>query len=373
MIYFLILVISLYIFYLKIESFQSLFLKNVKEKFNNYETHNLSNYFKVNSSFNLENVDKSLGVKIIMPLKSKLKLGLTDNSNFIVISNILQKKIFIRNQIESNLIDLLEKCKKKDIDMVLTYENLLLSKQPDNLRFMCGFNYDYFIFYVSKDVLFDNFKKIKMNGPLKIGLKTKNGYDHLCFIQILNTYNIKFKNNDSKQKINGFHIQFFFDNEKALNEKMLFGKLDGIFKITGINNIYIEEIVKNMPIRFIELNYKDFENNNLLKYNYKKNYDTNIFYGIISKFNLINTIASRIILVTYKDNDYNKIYNIIEQIYDNIFYLKEELTQIDESIYNYILFNKILSPSEMCFIEKKINFHKAVRDFYIKKKLIEIK
>ena len=50
-------------------------------------------------------------------------------------------------------------------------------------------------------MLFDNFKKIKMNGPLKIGLKTKNGYDHLCFIQILNTYNIKFKNNDSKQKI----------------------------------------------------------------------------------------------------------------------------------------------------------------------------
>lgn len=371
MIYFLIFVISLYIFYLKLESFKK--ITNIKEKFNNYNSHDLNINFKINSSFSLDNLDKSTGVKIIVPLKKKIKLGFTDNSNFKSISNILQKKNFTHNEISLNLINLLDKCSKKEIDLVLTYENILLIRNQDKLRFVCGFSYDYFIFFVSKDVYFDNFKNIKMKKALKIGLKVKNDYEHMCFIEILKTYNIKFKNNDSNEKINGFHIELFFNDEKTLNKKILVGDIDGMFKITGINNIYIKELVKNIPIKFIELNYQDFKNNRLLKYNYKKDYDTNIFYGIISKFNLINTISSRIILVTYKENEYNKIYEFVKQIYENIFYLKEELTQINDTEYNYILYNKILNPIEMCFVLKNIHFHKAVKDYYIKKKFIEVK
>lgn len=203
-------------------------------------------------------------------------------------------------------------------DSVQSLNAFRRSNPFSNLRFIsaCYFEKAHFIVN-SLEIGVNSFPDLKNVDNFIVGVGEKNSGSHFNFtlMCLLNGINPKdFNSLDTNAK-----IKYKTGNLNLLMNDYKNGLINGLYLMTGNNNIYIKNLVKLTKSKFINL----YDNNSpLLKtvfknYFYKKFINLGDYYDEITEAENIPTISTRSILFTHDKTPNDLVYELTKKIYSN--------------------------------------------------------
>ena len=131
---------------------------------------------------------------------------------------------------------------------------------------------------------------------------------------------VVYKNGDLNNLLNQF-----FKNE-----------IQGIYLVTGSNNNYINNLVKKMAVKFIDITKNRetlFIDNSFNKYYYKKDIDLSNYYKDREEQGKIPSFGIRMILFTNDKTSDDIVYEITKQFYKKNYEFRRNVNSIDNKLY----------------------------------------
>jgi len=249
-----------------------------------------------------------------------------------------------------------------------------------NLRFITGMYFEMAHFIVNDytetetetestdDIIIDQFSDITKYKGLKIGVgEARSGSEFnfklLCLLNDIYPINIE-KEAEFKNQCAMYENTVYYVNDTINNifNKFINKEIDGIYLMLGTNNIYIENLVSLVNIKFIDL----LKNQTLLTnifndYFYKKKIDTSDYYTDAIRQKKINTIGNRVILFSNDKTPDDVVYTIVKTIYDNNHKFRNDPDQ---------LYTLDYEPIDMSYCRKEYLMHPGAEKYYKEVNLI---
>jgi parallel beta-helix repeat protein len=165
---------------------------------------------------------------------------------------------------------------------------------------------------------------------------------------------IVYKNGDLNTLLNQF-----FKNE-----------IQGIYLVTGSNNNFINNLVKKIDVKFIDVTQNSdslFIDNSFNKYYYKKYIDLSNYYKDTEEQGKIPTFGIRMILFTNDKTGDDIAYEVAKQFYQKNYEFRRNINYIDNKLYT-----NEYEPIDLAYSDELYTIHPGSRQFYIENNLISL-
>jgi TRAP-type uncharacterized transport system substrate-binding protein len=148
----------------------------------------------------------------------------------------------------------------------------------------------------------------------------------------------------------------------SIFNKFVNKEIDGIYLMLGANNVYIDNLVTLVDIKFIDL----LKNQTLLSdiysdYFYKKQINTSDYYSDPMRQKKINTIGIRVILFSNDTTPEKEVYDIVKTIYTKNHKFRNNSEQ---------LYTLEYEPIDMSYCRKEYIMHPGAEKYYKEVNLI---
>lgn len=165
--------------------------------------------------------------------------------------------------------------------------------------------------------------------------------------------NVVYKNGDINTLLNEF-----FRNE-----------IQAIYLVMGSNNNYINNLVKRLAVKFIDIsdNRALFIDNSFNEYYYKKDINLSDYYKDSEEQGKIPTFGIRMILFTNDKTSDDVVYEITKLFYQKNYEFRKNLNSIDNK-----LFTNDYEPIDLAYCNELYKMHPGARKFYLEKNLISL-
>ena len=165
--------------------------------------------------------------------------------------------------------------------------------------------------------------------------------------------NVVYKNGDINTLLNEF-----FRNE-----------IQAIYLVMGSNNNYINNLVKRLAVKFIDIsdNRALFIDNSFNEYYYKKDINLSDYYKDSEEQGKIPTFGIRMILFTNDKTSDDVVYEITKLFYQKNYEFRKNLNSIDNK-----LFTNDYEPIDLAYSNELYKMHPGARKFYLEKNLISL-
>ena len=325
------------------------------------------------------------GVKITMPIKKQITVGLNLNRNsYLTLGRIFKNYLNYKIVDTENCYDTLERIQLGQIDFGLCQsdivydaiygDNYFNNNKLKNLRGVCGLLNDYLFLIINtkrtrEDI--NTMEDIKnsfdiLNRNIIIGVD-QSGEEFNYLKTILTINNISYKN--INEEIKPQDIILINKKHDKLFDLFMEDKIDGIFTLGGINDIKINNIIQNKPYKFLDLNTDSNIADSFFNNLYKINLDVLSFNpNQFNKESLV-TRGSRIILVTNKNTNNKKVYKFVESIFNKNNIIRNIFSKIfDDKFEEYYSkhYQTEIIPVKMAYMSKYIPMHKGALEYYTK-------
>lgn len=354
----LVLFVIIYLFYMKRDTFNITNTEEIpiKEEFNiKYldMTHGTSPNFKIPLY--------TLDVPIVSQTELYMGTGVKEQS-YHVFGRMLTNFLPIKIVHTSGSVENLNLVSQKSVDFAICQEDIVMDARQGNkpydkyhneLQFMCGLFYEYFI------LLVDNRKNINKWSDLKgkkVGFSgEKSG---------------SFQNGIKLARASGLEagVDFVYKNVKSTNRLMNLlqsGEFDAVYITSSMKNPYLINIAKNLHIKAVGTDgIPDDVMKTYFPHARKKYLNTNSFQDPLESTKFINTFAIRAILATNKDIDKEHIYNITKTVFNNVRYLKDNMNNYMYSKYRNNQLIDSFMPSDMFDVHFSFPIHEGAKKYY---------
>lgn len=356
----LILTIIFYIFYIKRDTFSI--------------ASNMTEEIPIKEEFNIKYLDMTQGeapnykvpiytldIPVIKQKELYIATGVKEQS-YDIFGRLLKSLLPIKIQNTNGTSENIDLISQKSVDFAVCQEDVVIDaregKEPytrkyQNLEFICGLFYEYFI------LLVDSRKDIKTWQDLK-GKK----------VGFTGEKSGSFQNGMKLARAAGLEPgqDFAYKNVNSTNRLMNLlqnGDFDAVYITSTTKNPYLINISKNLHIKVIGTNgISDAIIKTYFPHARKKYVNTNTFQDVLQSTKFIDTFAIRAVLVTNKDDDIDNIYNITKGIFSNITYVKDNM---NKHLYSQYRNNSLLDafiPSDMFDVHKNFPIHEGAKKYY---------
>jgi TRAP transporter TAXI family solute receptor len=271
------------------------------------------------------------------------------------------------------------------------YNNLLEFKsfpKLDNLRFISALYFESMNFIVKDyevdssgnaitsdtDIVINSINDLRYNAKIIIGVgeslsASQNNFEVLCQDYGIVSVDYNLRDDDKYKDIPDENKVYYLNgNFNDLCNKFVKGGIHGLFIMTGQNNVYIDNLVRIMNIKFID--FFDEESKiitNFSNYYFKKNINTANYFNEPQKQKVLPTLASRIVLFTNKNTPDSIVNHITSCVYEKHFALKNQLNVNIKS-------NNIddYEPIELAYASPDFIIHPGAVQYYRSKNIISL-
>jgi TRAP transporter TAXI family solute receptor len=244
-----------------------------------------------------------------------------------------------------------------------------------NLRFISGLYFEMAHFIVNNNIeedvdaiIIDDFYDMKKYKGLKIGVgEVKSGSEFnfklLCLLNDIYPINIEKEAEYTASGKTYDNIVLYVNGTiNSIFNKFVNKEIDGIYLMLGANNVYIDNLVTLVDIKFIDL----LKNQTLLTdiysdYFYKKQINTSDYYSDPMRQKKINTIGIRVILFSNDTTPEKEVYDIVKTIYTKNHKFRNNSEQ---------LYTLEYEPIDMSYCRKEYIMHPGAEKYYKEVNLI---
>lgn len=355
-----ILILIIYLFYIKRHTFNISTSDElpipIKEEFNiKYldMTQGESPNFKV--------PQYTLDVPVVHQSELYMATGVKEQT-YDVFGKILQKLLPLNIDNTSGTIENIKLITQRTADFCICQEDILMDalhgnepyeREHQELSFICGLFYEYFI------LLVDSRKGITKWQDLqgkKVGFTSKKSG--------------AFQNGLKLAKASGLEpgVDFAYKNVKSTNRLMNLlqnGEFDAVYITSTTKNPYLVNICKNLHIKPIGTDgIKEHIIKSYFPHARKKYLNTNSFQDVLQSTKFISTFAVRAVLATHNETDIKYIYNITKVIFSNIANVKKQMTDHMFSRYRNNQLADSFLPSDMFDVHFSLPIHNGAKKYY---------
>ena len=356
----LILTTIFYIFYIKRDTFSI--------------ASNMTEEIPIKEEFNIKYLDMTQGeapnykvpiytldIPVIKQKELYIATGVKQQS-YDVFGKLLKSLLPIKIQNTNGTAENIELISQRSVNFAICQEDVVIdaregkepyNKKHENLEFICGLFYEYFI------LLVDSKKNIKTWQDLKgkkVGFTGKKSGSFQNGIKLARAAGLEPGQDFAYKNV---------DSTNRLMNLLQDGDFDAVYITSTTKNPYLINISKNLHIKVIGTSgISEAIIKTYFPHARKKYINTNSFQDVLQSTKFIDTFAIRAVLVTNKNDDIDNIYNITKGVFSNITYIKDNMNRY---LYSQNRNNSLLDafiPSDMFDVHKNFTIHEGAKKYY---------
>ena len=220
-----------------------------------------------------------------------------------------------------------------------------------------------------KDILESSYKNVI--GVGEVGSGSEYNFIIMCLLNGVNPSKFPQEGEviSKKKKPTNENVVYKNGDINTLLNEFFRNEIQAIYLVMGSNNNYINNLVKRIAIKFIDIsdNRALFIDNSFNEYYYKKDIDLSDYYKDSEEQGKIPTFGIRMILFTNDKTSDDVVYEITKLFYQKNYEYRRNINSIDNT-----LFTNDYEPIDLAYSNELYKIHPGARKFYLENNLISL-